>query len=128
MNNPNSSPAPVHPLIPCVSFLSDYLRKTDRNGQDVFLGEIQSYQTSADLDVAGLCWCLIETLRTRWTVDILENSGTSHDPLHIENLEDRENSFAVLERAECFGPVAFAGEFLRLAPYILRNVHPENAE
>jgi hypothetical protein len=58
-------------------------------------------------------------------VDILENSGTSYDPIQTENLEDRENAFAVLERAENFGTVAFAGEFLRLAPYILRNIHKE---
>lgn len=125
MNNPKQ-PTAAETLSPCVHLLADYLRNIDRNGLEVFLGEVETCESPVDLDVAGLCYCLIETLRTRFQVDIIEPSGTSHDPVQIENLEDRENAFAVLERAECFGPVAFASEFLRLAPYVLRNVHPED--
>jgi hypothetical protein len=68
---------------------------------------------------------LTALLRTRFQVDIVEESGASHDPVKTENLEDRENAFAVLEHAAHFGPVPYAGEFMRLAPYILRNVHKE---
>lgn len=120
MSNPNT-PTAADMLRPCVLFLSDYLGKIDRNGQTVFLDEVETYETPADLDVAGLCWCLTETLRTRFQVDVIEVSGASHDPEKIENLEERENAFAVLERAEAFSPQSFAAEFLRLAPFILRN-------
>jgi hypothetical protein len=117
MNNPNS-PAPLQS---CVDLLSDYLRKIDRNGLACFQDSIRDCRGNE----GDLIDTLLQTLWTRWTVDILENSGTSHDPIQTENLEDRENAFAVLERAENFGTVAFAGEFLRLAPYILRNISPQ---
>lgn len=108
-----------------VHLMADYLRKTDRNGLEVFLGEIESLETPVDTDTQGICWVLIETLRTRFNVDIIENSGTSHNPVETENLEERENCFAVLERAECFGLEPFCEEFNRLLPYVLLNVHPE---
>jgi len=125
MNNPTQpTPAPAT-LTQCVHLIADYLRPLDANGLEVFLGEVEGMESPVDTDTAGICYCLTQTLRTRFTVDIIENSGTSHDPLMIENLEDRENAFAVLERAEALSPVAFAGEFLRLAPYILHNVPPQ---
>jgi hypothetical protein len=117
---------PENILSQSVHLMADYLRKTDHNGLEVFLGEIESLESPVDTDTAGICWVLIETLRTRFQVDIIENSGTSHDPIHIENLEDRENAFAVLERAECFGLEPFCGEFNRLMPYVLCNIHPED--
>jgi hypothetical protein len=120
MNNPNENQTPSA-LQSCVDLLSDYLRKIDRNGLACFQDSIDACNNQSD----ELMDNLMQTLWTRWTVDILENSGTSHDPIQTENLEDRENAFAVLEHAEHFGTVAFAGEFLRLAPYILRNIHKE---
>ena len=105
-------------LAPCVSFLRDYLRKTDRNGLAVFNDYVDDLHTEADCDASGLMELLTDCLRTRFTVDVLDC------PTAV-NLEDRENAFAVLERAECFGPEAFAGEFLRLAPYFLHNIDSE---
>jgi hypothetical protein len=120
MNNPNESQTPA-PLIPCIDLISEYLRKIDREGLCSFEDSIRDCRGNE----GDLIDTLFQTLWTRWTVDILENSGTSYDPIQTENLEDRENAFAVLERAENFGTVAFAGEFLRIAPYILRNIHKE---
>ena len=114
----NPTPAP---LTPCIDLISEYLRKIDREGLCSFEDSIRDCRGNE----GDLIDTLFQTLWTRWTVDILENSGTSYDPIQTENLEDRENAFAVLERAENFGTVAFAGEFLRLAPYILRNIHKE---
>ena len=112
-------------LSQCVHLLADYLRKIDRNGLENFLAEIEENETPADINTVEICYILTETLRTRWQVDILEPSGTSYDPIQTENLEDRENAFAVLERAECFGLEPFCLEFLRLAPYVLENKSPE---
>jgi hypothetical protein len=126
MNNPKQTKPSETLLSPCVHYLADYLRKIDSNGLEIFLSEIESMESPVDMDTAGICWCLIETLRTRFQVDIIEMSGTSHDPIQTENLEDRENAFAVLERAECFGVEPFANEFMRLAPYVLFNIHPED--
>jgi hypothetical protein len=117
---------PENILSQSVNLMADYLRKTDRNGLEVFLGEIESLESPVDTETQGICWVLIETLRTRFQVDIIENSGTSHNPVETENLEDRENAFAVLERAECFGLEPFCEEFNRLLPYVLFNIHPED--
>lgn len=117
---------PENILSQSVHLMADYLRKTDPNGLEVFLGEIESLETPVDTDIQGICWVLIETLRTRFKVDIIENSGTSHNPIETENLEDRENCFAVLERAECFGLEPFCEEFNRLLPYVLLNIYPED--
>ena len=119
MNNPNENETPTHPLTPCYSYLAEYLRKIDRNGAQILHDCMDSAKTPADvMDV------LTDVLRTRFQVDIIDESGASHDPVHIENLEDRENALAVIERATHFAPAAFAGEFMRLAPYILRNQSP----
>lgn len=135
MSNPNqNTPAPVHPLLPCVAWVLDYLT-IDRDGRtiaqdyiDATLGRTEDgdIDRRAVNDPAALMEELTALLRTRFQVDIIEESGASHDPVHIENLEDRERAFDVLDRAACFGPAAYAGEFLRLAPYVLRNVHPED--
>jgi len=109
----------------CVHLLADYLRKIDPNGLECFLAEIEENETPADINTVEICYILTETLRTRWQIDILEPSGTSYDPIQTENLEDRENTFAVLERAECFGLEQFCREFLRLATYVLENKSPE---
>jgi len=122
----NTQPDPHSLLSPCVQYLARYLENVDPNGLQVFLDEVESMETPADMDTTGICYALIETLRTRFQVDIIEESGTSHDPVKIENLEDRENAFAVLERAEAFGLETFTSEFMRLAPYILRNTDPQS--
>ena len=119
MNNPKQTKPSETLLSPCVHYLADYLRKIDSNGLEVFLSEVESMESPVDMDTSGICWCLIETLRTRFQVDVLEC------PTAV-NLEDRENAFAVLERAECFGVEPFANEFMRLAPYVLFNEEPED--
>jgi hypothetical protein len=119
MNNPKQTKPSETLLSPCVHYLADYLRKIDRNGLESFLGEIESMESPVDMDTSGIMYCLIETLRTRFQVDVLEC------PTAV-NLEDRGNAFAVLERAECFGVEPFANEFMRLAPYVLFNEEPED--
>lgn len=110
-------PSPIDArLTACASWISEYIRKVDREGYCQIEADIECLRTDADaMDLAYVA------LRSRWQVDILEESGTSHDPVKTENLEDRENALAVIERAQAFGVEAFAGEFMRLAPYILRN-------
>jgi len=119
MNNPKQTKPSETLLSPCVQYLADYLRKIDSNGLEIFLSEIESMESPADMDTSGIMYCLIETLRTRFQVDVLEC------PTAV-NLEDRENAFAVLERAECFGVEPFANEFMRLAPYVLFNEDPDD--
>jgi hypothetical protein len=119
MNNPKQTKPSETLLSPCVHYLADYLRKIDSNGLEIFLSEIESMESPVDMDTSGIMYCLIETLRTRFTVDVLEC------PTAV-NIEDRENAFAVLERAECFGVEPFSNEFMRLAPYVLFNEEPED--
>jgi hypothetical protein len=121
MNN-HTSPAPLQA---CVDLLSDYLRKIDRNGLCSFEDSIRDCRGNE----GDLIDTLFQTVWTRFEVDVLDESprdlNVNPEIRDIaENLEDRANAFAVLERAEHFGTVAFAGEFMRLAPYILRNVEP----
>lgn len=112
MHNPNETETPPHPLTPCYSYLAEYLRKIDRNGASILHDYMHNAKTPADI-----MRLLTDVLRTRFNEDVVPC------PFAV-NLEDRENAFAVLERAENFNPVAYSGEFLRLAPYILRNVTP----
>ena len=133
MNNPTENETPPHPLTPCYSYLAEYLRKIDRNGAQILHDYMHPAKTPADI-----MRLLTDVLRTRWEVDVMEGERNfdrgcvsrglePRDPAFVKalNLEDRENSFAVLERAEHFGSVAYASEFLRLAPYILRNIYSE---
>lgn len=133
MNNHNESKTPDHPLTPCYSYLAEYLRKIDRNGAQILHDCMDGAKTPADvMDV------LIDVLRTRFEVDVMEGERNfdrgcvsrgleARDPSFVKglNLEDRENAFAVIERAAHFSPANFAGEFMRLAPYILHNIHSE---
>jgi hypothetical protein len=107
-------PAPACPLAPCVSYLREYIRHEDSNGYCNF-GE-------DDWDMGALTATLRGYFES-FVVDARDNGDSvivTFDS--IPNYEDRLNAFAVLERAESFGPTAYAGEFMRLAPYILRNV------
>jgi hypothetical protein len=123
MINPNS---PAH-LTPCVSFLREYLRKIDRNGLAVFDDYMSAVHGEESGDVPQLMSDLTETLRTRFEVDVIDAREADAPLSSISNFEDRENAFAVLERAEHFNAAAYAGEFMSLAPYVLFNRHPEDA-
>ena len=114
-------------LLPCASLLREYVRKEDANGLCIF-DDVEVWSMGA----------LTATLRGCFDSFVLDGEANfdrscksrgldPRDPAFVRalNLEDRENSFAVLERAEAFGSVAYAGEFLRLAPYILHNASNE---
>jgi hypothetical protein len=123
MNKTNENETPA-PLIPCVSYLREIIRKEDRNGLCTF-DDVKQWDTEE----------LTETLRGCFESFVLEGERNfdkgcisrglePRSPSQVKalNLEDRWNAFAVLERAESFGSEVYASEFLRLAPYILRNV------
>jgi hypothetical protein len=99
--------------------LMDYIRKIDREGAIGFADCLRDCTTLADVhDV------LHNVLLTRFQVDIIEQSGTSHDPMKIENLEDREQAIENLHRYG-FGSVAFDASFPEIMAYALRNICPE---
>ncbi len=124
---PNPS-LPLHPLAPCVSLLREHIRKVDKNGLAVF-DDHNAAVHGDDFIVTDAEWLmsdLTETLRGRFECDVVDARDADAPLDSIPNYEDRANAFAVLERAAHFGAVAYAGEFMRLAPYVLRNVHPED--
>lgn len=99
--------------------LMSYVRKNDREGAIGFADCLRDCETLADIhDV------LHGVLLTRFQVDIIEESGTSHDPVQIENLEDREQAIETLHRYG-FGTPTFDAAFPEVMAYALRNIHPE---
>lgn len=109
-------------LTDCVIKMRTYLRKIDSNGLCLFDDEISKANDSEDL-----MELLIQTLLSRFQVDIVENSGCSHDPLYIDNLEDRENAITdTLHRCQSWGKEWFAEYFPKAFEYSLFNIHPEN--
>lgn len=113
MNLPNETSANIDRLM-------SYVRKNDREGAIGFSDCLRDCKTLSDIhDV------LHGVLLTRFQVDIIENSGTSHNPVHIENLEDRENAIEQLHRYG-FGSSTFDEGFPEVMAYALRNIHPED--
>ena len=118
--NENETPALILPAVTVanVDRLMSYVRKNDREGAIGFEDCLRGCETLADVhDV------LFGVLLTRFTVDIIENSGTSHDPIETENLEDREQSIQTLHRYG-FGSPHFDSAFPEVMAYALRNVTP----
>ena len=124
---PENTPAVIpHPLHACVSLMREHVRnKEGLIGFDEYLSATYGNMSAESLDAASLMSDLMDTLRARFESDV-EGMRDAGAPLSsIPNHEDRVRAFDVLDRAAYFGAVAFTGEFLRLAPYILNNRHPE---
>jgi hypothetical protein len=123
MNNPNENQTPAL-IIPAVTAanvdrLMSYVRKNDREGAIGFGDCLRDCETLAD--VHGV---LHGVLLTRFQVDIIENSGTSYNPIETENLEDREQAIETLHRYG-FGSSHFDSAFPSVMAYALRNVSPQ---
>ena len=124
MKNPESENPDrymINPLyVPAIETVRSYLHSVDRNGESMLDGDLRD--CLSDADVQSL---LITVLVSRFIVDIVDNSGTSHDPLHIENLEDREQVIQTLDRVGIARPANFASFFPLAFNYALKNVHNE---
>lgn len=122
MNNHNEEETPAL-ILPAVTVanvdrLMSYVRKNDREGAIGFEDCLRGCGTLADVhDV------LFGVLLTRFQVDIIENSGTSHNPVETENLEDREQAIETLHRYGLGSP-QFDSAFPDVMAYALRNVTP----
>jgi hypothetical protein len=105
--------------VPAIETVRQYLRSTvgDRNGLSLFDGDI--HECNSDQEIHSV---LVTVLVSRFIVDILDNSGSSHDPLCIENLEDREQVIQTLDRVGIARPENFASFFPVAFAYALKNV------
>jgi hypothetical protein len=111
------------PLFQSVQLMREHLIKTDSNGYMLFLDELHACGSVFDL-----MELLANTLNTRFQVDIVDESGASHDPVKIENLEDRQQSIETLNRVFCWlDPEMFARQFPLSLRYALYNIHPETS-
>lgn len=119
-HNENETPALILPAVTIANIdrLMSYVHKNDRQGAIGFSDCLRDCETLSDVHNV-----LHGVLLTRFQVDIIENSGTSHDPIETENLEDREQSIETLHRYG-FGSVAFDSAFPQVMAYALRNVNP----
>ena len=106
--------------VPAIETVRHYLRSTvgDHNGLAMLDGDVRDCTSDECVHVL-----LVSVLVARFTVDILEESGTSHDPLHIENLEDRQDVIDTLDRVGIARPANFASFFPLAFNYALKNVH-----
>ena len=120
MNHESESPDRyvVNPVyVPAIETVRDYLLSVDRNGESMLNGDLRD--CNSDADVHSL---IVTVLVSRFIVDILDNSGSSHDPLHVENLEDREQVIQTLDRVGIARPEKFASFFPVAFAYALKNV------
>jgi hypothetical protein len=115
MNNPNQNETPA-PLIPCVSYLGEVIRKEDRNGYCIFT-DVQEWDMGQ----------LIETLRACFESFVVEARAADAPLDSIPNYDDRLNALETLHRYSYYGFETFAAGFMELAPYVLRNIYPEDA-
>ena len=123
MPSPNTYTHMTHKptLDSCIELIRGYIGKLDLNGRCIFDDYLAQCKTDEDKKEL-----LQNALLSRFQYDIIENSGTSHDPIETENLEDRVNSITdTLHHCSFYSNEIFCEQFIDSYDYALFNIHPD---
>lgn len=104
-----------------VGMVRTYLRCVDRDRLSCLESELS--QLISDDDCMDL---LNEFLRSRFYNDVIMQSGTSHDPVFIENLEDRESVVERFHSRSRLDVESFEKEFTAVFEYAFLNIRSED--
>jgi len=109
------------PLEHSVGMVRTYLHCVDRRRLNCFEHELS--QLISDDDCMEL---LTEVLRSRFYDDVIMRSGTSHDPVFIDRLEERETAVEKFYATQPHAVETFEREFTAVFEFAFLNIRSED--